>query len=112
MTDKNMLDWEYADSFYNEEPQKKVRTFEEIARECEELAGEELVCEEKISNDELKEVAAKVGRIRELSIQKKPVPVIAKELGYDESFVSDVLITISGSPEDDSDMAIAYLLTF
>lgn len=112
MTNKNVNDWEYQDTFYNEEPEKKVRSFEEIAKECEELMGDSIVSEDSVSNERLKEVAKNVGDIKLLSSKGMPVAGIALELGLDESFVRDVLITISGSPEDDSDMAIAYLLTF
>lgn len=112
MANKDVNDWEYQDTFYNEESERKVRSFEEIAAECEELMSDAQATDDTISNDRLKEVAKNVGDIKALSSKGMPVAGIALELGLDETFVKDVLITISGSPEDNSDMAIAYLLTF
>lgn len=105
----NINDWEYGEAFYNDDTKKAVRSLEEIAAECEAAQPKSEVTE-NADKSRLEEVADMVGQIKSLSAQGRDVKTIANELGYDESFVSDVLITISGSPEDDSDMAIAYLL--
>lgn len=106
----NMKDWEYDEGFYNATENKKVRSFEEIAAECEQLMEKPDGNDINSDSLKLKELAEKVGKIKRLSAEGTDVYTIAEKLGYDSKFVSDVLITISGSPEDDSDMAIAHIL--
>lgn len=110
MAADNIKDWEYDEGFYGESENKKVRSFEEIAAECEKLMETPSKDDTGSENVKLKELAQKVGKIKKLSAEGTDVYTIAEKLGYDSRFVSDVLITISGSPEDDSDMAIAHIL--
>lgn len=109
MSDNNVIDWEYADEFYEESSNTKVRSFEEIAKECEGMTVPSDF-DSKISSDKIKELASKVSKVREMSVAGRTVDSISEELGYDKQFITDVMITISGSPEDDSDIAIAYML--
>lgn len=111
MADNNVKDWEYDDSFYSGDTEKKVRSFEEIAAECEGLMENPIGSNMSKDSEKLNELAEKVGKIKKLSSEGTDVYRIAEILDFDSKFVSDVLITISGSPEDDSDMAIAHLLS-
>ncbi len=110
MSDKNIGDWEYGEDFYNDSENKKVRSFEEIAAECGTLMENPMPDETESTSAKLNELAEKIGKIKKMSSEGTDVYSIAQTLGYEQKFVSDVLITISGSPEDDTDMAIAYLL--
>jgi negative regulator of genetic competence, sporulation and motility len=117
MTEKNKnnslddtLDWEYMSDFYNEE-EKKVRSFEDIVKECEENSHTlEDATDKTVNNDNLLKVINDVKNVRELSKDGKIINEIAILLGLEEDYVRDILITINSSPEDDSDAAIAYLL--
>ena len=110
MTANNIKDWEYDEGFYEGADNKKVRSFEEIAAECEQLMATPSKDDLGSESTKLKELAEKIGKIKKLSAEGTDVNTISETLGYDSRFVSDVLITISGSPEDDSDMAIAHIL--
>ena len=48
--------------------------------------------------------------VRELIIQALPVKEIANRLSLDEEYVTNIAITINGSPEDNSDIAIAHMV--
>lgn len=106
---KNIKDWEYDTEFYEEENQNKVRSFEEIAAECEELMKEPQKTN-SCDNDTLNEITENIKKIRELSIMGKDILSISNELNLEREFVSNVLITITSSSDDSSDMAIAHLI--
>lgn len=107
---KDLKDWEYDTEFYEEENKNKVRSFEEIAAECEELMKEPISKPNTYDNDNLNKIAENVKKIRELSVLGKDILSISNELDLDREFVSNVLITITSSSEDSSDTAIAHLI--
>ena len=111
MQDNNVVDWEYADEFYEESSKTTVRSFEEIAKECEGMTVPSGFGNNNVSSSSrIKELAKKVAQVRALSTAGRTVDSISQELGFEKKFITDVMITISGSPEDDSDIAIAYML--
>ncbi|MFQ9933832.1 MAG: hypothetical protein ACLRVQ_05295 [Lachnospiraceae bacterium] len=110
MEGKEIKDWEYDGDFYGVSEGRKVRSFEEIAAECEKLMENPVNGDMEKERGKLHKLAEKIGQIKSLSSKGTDVYTIAKTLNLEYKFVSDVLITISGSPEDDSDMAIAHLL--
>lgn len=107
---ENEKDWEYDESFYEQSSEKKVRSFEEITAECQQLMAKPE--DENISevSSEIQKIAMDVANIKRMSAEGVDVNSIAERLDLDFKYVSDILITISGSPEDNSDMAIAYLV--
>lgn len=109
--EKDSLDWEYDTDFYSETPADRVRSFEEIAAECSELMETPAADDAGSKGAALSALAEKVGKIKSMSSEGVDIYTIADTLGYEPKFVSDVLITISGSPEDDTDMAIAHILS-
>lgn len=116
MIDKNKdnnlddtLDWEYMSEFYGEENKKEVRSFEDFLdeyKESDEFSEEESF----LKDDQLKKIVSDVKNVRELSGSGNNIEQIANILSLEINYVTTILITINGSPEDNSDISIAHLV--
>lgn len=103
------MDWDYLDENYTSG--NKVRSLDEILKECEEKGEISEDVEKTYSQaDQLQKVVNDVKNVRELIIQALPVKEIANRLSLDEEYVTNIAITINGSPEDNSDIAIAHMV--
>ncbi len=105
------LDWEYMSDFYDESGKERaVRSFDEIVSEYEDAMKTPEADIKSYDNAKLEEMAKLVGQIRVMISEGKMVVDIAKELSLDEKYVTDIVVTIMGSADDHSDIAIAHLM--
>lgn len=102
------LDWEYMSDFYANEG-NEVGSLEDymsesdLAEPTDEFVGGD-------GNDTLHQIINDVKKVRELNDQGKNVEQIAEILAMDEDYVTLILMSMNGSPEDSSDIAIAHLV--
>ncbi len=105
------LDWEYMSDFYEESgKERKVRSFDEILSEHEDAMQTPDSDNNSYDNAKLEELAKIIGKIRVMTSEGKTVANIASELSLDEKYVTDIVVTIMGSADDHSDIAIAHLM--
>ncbi|WP_167956661.1 hypothetical protein [Anaerosporobacter faecicola] len=113
MSDNNnldeTLDWEYMSGFYEEGPEKKIKSLEEYDLGDEEPTIEDVQGIDK-ENKELLQTIEDVKRVRELLPTGKTVAEIAEVLQMDMGYVNTIAMTLGYSTEDSGDIAIAHLV--
>lgn len=100
-------DWELADDFYQVTEGKKKWTLDDFLQEEEPPALEEN--SEASLSEQVKQMAAQVRQVKELSVQGKTAAQIAEILGVETRLVTDILICVQSFPED-NDIAVAHLI--
>lgn len=60
-------------------------------------------------NEKFEKIIADVRNIRAASLSGKTIVVIAKELNLPEEYITNILVTAQGYPED-NEVAIAHLV--
>lgn len=103
------LDWEYMQDFYEEGPQKEVKSLEDYVVSHEEPLTESVEEIDK-SNEKLLKTIQDVKEVRELLGKGKSVTDIAETLHAEENYVKTIAMTLGYSTEDSGDIAIAHLV--
>ncbi|WP_310604566.1 hypothetical protein [Anaerosporobacter sp.] len=103
------LDWEYMQDFYEEGPQREVKSLEEYALGAEEPLTESIEEIDKGNNKLLKTIED-VKTVRELLSTGKSIDEIAETLQADVNYIHTIAVTLGYSTEDSGDIAIAHLV--
>lgn len=115
MSDQNLdetKDWEYMSDFYKADDARKVRSFEEIVADTSENSELEARLKDinlNAADDELARTIQDVKRVKEASVNGKSIEEIALQLSLSKEYVTNILMTVQGYPED-NDFAVAHLV--
>lgn len=93
------LDWDMAEDFYNA-PEKA---------EKEEKKAPDSISEDMIRDPDLQKTVDEVIQVKKASAQGQNIQQISAALGLSAQYITDILLTIQGSPEDD-ELAVARLI--
>ncbi|BBF45285.1 hypothetical protein lbkm_4047 [Lachnospiraceae bacterium KM106-2] len=102
------LDWEYMSDFYTNED-KEIGDLEDYIVSADETPTDENILGNE-EDDTLRQILDDVKKVRECNDSGKNVAEIATVLDMDEEYVTLILMTLNGNPEDSNDLAIAHLI--
>jgi predicted phage tail protein len=103
------LDWEYMQDFYEEGPQKVMKSLEDYMVSHEEPQTESVEELDK-SNEKLLKTIQDVKDVRELLGKGKSVAEMAEALHAEINYIQTIAMTLGYSTEDSGDIAIAHLV--
>lgn len=103
------LDWEYMDDFFGTNPDLEkegnhLKTLEEYAGE--DLTGTQ---PEKKADGELAKIIEDVRAVKAATVEGMTVKEIGTKLNLKEEYITNILFTVQGYPED-NDFAVAQLV--
>lgn len=109
----DILDWEYLSDYYTEaEHSVPLHSLEEYAKDLEQNKENDFtnsMLKNSKETDELKRIAQHIHTIRTLSVEGKTIQEIAAQTNLDSDYITKILITLQGYPED-NDIAAAHLI--
>lgn len=99
------MDWDMTDDYYKEPEDKR------------ELILEDFILKDEISenrptfgqDEKFEKTVSDIKNVKEASAAGKNIEQISVEFGLEQDYITNILMTVQGYPEDD-DRAIAHLI--